>query len=122
LRYVSDSSRLYTLVCKTCIDTGNIKKAEVFCHKAIEVDSRNPNAYSLLGVISGIKGLYQESISYFEKAISIDPLYLGAYIDLGVTHARMHNFSEAKKAWEKGLKIYPESSVLQNNLKRLKQE
>jgi len=122
LRYVSDSSRLYGLVCKTCIEAGDIKKAEIFCQKAIETDPQNPSAYSLLGVIFGIKGLYKESISYFEKAINIDPTYVGAYNDLGITHARMANFVEAKRTWENGLKINPESLVLQDNLRRLEQK
>ena len=122
LQYVQDSSRLYCLACKTYISAGDIEKAEIFCRKAIEINPQNPNAYSLLGVIFGIKGLYKESIAYFEKAINIDPKYVGAYGDLGVTYIRMHNFDEAKRIWEKGLKINPESLMLQDNLRKLEQE
>jgi Tfp pilus assembly protein PilF len=100
------------------LESGDIGRAELFCQKAIGIDSKNASAYSLLGVIFGIKGSYKESIDSFKKAISIDPEYVGAYSDLGITYARMGNVTEAKRVWKEGLKISPEFSILQDNLRK----
>jgi protein O-mannosyl-transferase len=118
-RHVSDSSRLYTLICQTCIKIGNAEKAEPLCRKAIALDPENGSAYTLLGVIYGIKGSHAQSMDYFEQAIRLNPAYPAPYINLGVAYAKMGNFAEARKVWEKGLKMNPSSVEIRKNLQRL---
>lgn len=122
LQYVSDSSRLYGLACKTCMDIGDIEKAKIFCQKALEVDSKNASAYSILGAVFSIQGQYKQANVCFQRAISIDPTYMAPYINLGVNYVQMHNFIGAKKIWETGLKINPQCIELQNNLKKLSRD
>lgn len=122
LQYAPDSTRLHALICQSCIKIGEIKTAEIFCRRAMEIDPNNPNAYSLLGVISGSKGLYNESIAYFKQAIKLEPTYIFAYNGLGVSYILTNNFIEAKRVWGEGLKIDPDSLLLKENLKKLESD
>jgi Tfp pilus assembly protein PilF len=101
------------------MDIGDIGKAKIFCEKAIEVDSKNASAYSILGVVFIKKGQYKEAVACFKRAINIDPTYMDPYINLGFSYVQMRNFIEAKRIWEIGLEINPQCAQIQNNLKEL---
>jgi tetratricopeptide (TPR) repeat protein len=91
--------------------------------KAIKLDSRNDNAWHVLGRwnqtlanVSGLKrtlggmlygdlptGSYQESVKCFNKAIAINPNRARHYIELGRTYAMAGQPVTARKFLEKGL-------------------
>ncbi|MBC7980048.1 MAG: hypothetical protein H7Y36_05750 [Armatimonadetes bacterium] len=91
--------------------------------RAIKLDSRNDNAWHVLGrwhqsladvggvsrSIGGViygklpKGSNTESIACFEKAIAINPRRLRHYIEEGRTYAQMGDDASARRFIEKGM-------------------
>ena len=76
--------------------------------KAIEMDSRNANAYYYRGVAYQRKSENDRAISDFSRAIEIDPRYAEAYYNLGeIMKQQGRNkeseryFSEVKRIVEK---------------------
>ena len=55
-------------------DLEDITKAETNLRKAIEVNSKNSDAYNNLGSLSKKKGDYKNAINFFEKSIELQTL------------------------------------------------
>ena len=85
---------------------GKVKEAIESLQKAIEIDSDNAQAWSLLG------GIYNEANSdkaviCYENAIKFNPKYYLAYRGLGNYHLKKKDYSLAEAYYNKATEINP---------------
>ena len=85
---------------------GKVKEAIESLQKAIEIDSDNAQAWSLLG------GIYNETnsdkaVSCYENAIKFNPKYYLAYRGLGNYHLKKNDYSLAEAYYNKAIEINP---------------
>ena len=59
--------------------------------------------------------LWREAISRFEKAADLDPTYAAAYNNLAIAYEQQGKLDEARKAYEKALKIEPDNQYIKQN-------
>lgn len=60
------------------------KDAQTALEQALQVNSRNPYAHNLLGLVMREQGKFQEARAHYEAALQLDPLYARAHFNLGV--------------------------------------
>ena len=59
--------------------------------------------------------LWREAISRFEKAADLDPTYAAAYNNLAIAYEQQGKLDEARKAYEKALKLEPDNQYIKQN-------
>lgn len=63
---------------------------------------------------------WKDAISLNEKILRIDHLNLASCLRLGFAYLQLNNIKEAKKYYQKALRIQPKNHVAQENLERIK--
>ncbi len=81
----------------------------------------NTIAYFRLGKIYRDKGDYKKAAKYFSDLIKLDPSVRLAYYYLGQCLNESGNYQEAYKYLAKAVNFYPETTVVQEELKSVKQ-
>jgi type IV pilus assembly protein PilF len=59
--------------------------------------------------------LWREAISRFERAADIDPTYAAAYNNLAIAYEHQGDLGNARKAYEKALKLDPDNQYIKQN-------
>jgi tetratricopeptide (TPR) repeat protein len=85
---------------------GNIYGAIEKLRKAVEIDSKNPQAWCLLG------GVYnelnsEEAVICYEKTVKINPNYYLAYRGLGNYYLKKKDYTLAESYYTKAIEINP---------------
>ncbi|MBM3247944.1 MAG: tetratricopeptide repeat protein [Candidatus Omnitrophica bacterium] len=73
-----------------------------------------------LGILFSKYGLWDYAERAFKKAIDLDPEYADAHYNLGALYFRMGNLLDAKKMWQKVLKLKPDHIYAKEQLLDLK--
>ena len=60
-------------------------------------------------------GLWNEALFRWEKATQLDPTYAAAWNNLAIAYEHEGKFDDAKKAYEKALKIEPKNLMIRQN-------
>ena len=95
---------------------GQLKEAELFTRKAIEIKPHYANAFSNLGNILRDIGKLKEAELSARKAIEIKPDLAGAHSTLGSILRDCGNLHEAELSLHKAIEINPEFSEAYFNL------
>lgn len=82
-------------------EMANLKKAEMFFRRALELNPRRANTCNNLGALLADQGNFQEAIDLYQRALEIDPEYVPAMLNLALAAEWQHNFSEAITYWNK---------------------
>ena len=85
----------------------NIKDAQIYYRKVLELDPNYINALNNIGVIFQGLGKKQRAKECFEKAIKINPNYADAYYNLGNIFKDLGKNQKAKEFFEKAIEINP---------------
>lgn len=91
--------------------------AEMYCRKALRLDTTNANAYAVLGVIENLKGNQPQALENLRRAITLDPNNPGALTILAKLY--LINLNEPAKAithLKRLQEIEPTSSIVNSNL------
>jgi tetratricopeptide (TPR) repeat protein len=75
--------------------------------KALEVDSRDANAYNNRGTAYANQGEYQKSIEDFERAIQFAPNDPVSYFNLGVTFVKLGENDKALSLFSQTIRVDP---------------
>ena len=67
------------------------------------------------GIKVARNGLWKEAAYRWEKAVQIDPTYAAAWNNLAIAFEQQGNFDKAREAYEKALKLKPNSTYIQQN-------
>jgi Flp pilus assembly protein TadD len=59
--------------------------------------------------------LWREAITRFERAADIDPTYAAAYNNLAIAYEHQGDLNNARKAYEKALKLDPDNQYIKQN-------
>ena len=59
--------------------------------------------------------LWREAISRFERAADIDPTYAAAHNNLAIAYEQKGDLENAKKAYERALKLDPDNQYIRQN-------
>jgi len=94
----------------------NIKDAQIYYRKVLELDPNYINALNNIGVIFQGLGKKQRAKECFEKAIKINPNYADAYYNLGNIFKDLGKNQKAKEFFEKAIEINPNYADAHNNL------
>jgi Tfp pilus assembly protein PilF len=105
-------------------DAGRLAEALSAVDRALEEESRYPQARLLRGMILYRRGAMEEALTEFDKAISIDKQYTDARIYRGSALANLKRPDDAMKEYEIALKDmkYPWPERVHGNIGMLKRE
>jgi predicted O-linked N-acetylglucosamine transferase (SPINDLY family) len=94
---------------------GDLKLAESYYQKIIQMDSNHSDAYHLIGVINSEQGKNEKAIENIKKAIQLskNEIYLNS---LGVIYLRQGNIQDAIMFFKKALAYDDKYSDAYNNL------
>jgi Flp pilus assembly protein TadD len=67
------------------------------------------------GITVAQYSLWREAISRFERAADIDPTYAAAYNNLAIAYEHQGDLDNARKAYEKALKLEPNNQYIKQN-------
>src|SRR3954471_2433857 len=71
------------------------------CSRALEVDPRNSQAWTLCGFLYDIEGIDSKALEYFHKAIALDPTFFRPYQFLGGFYNARAQYAEAEAQYRK---------------------
>jgi tetratricopeptide (TPR) repeat protein len=98
---------------------GQVDESRKTFFRAMEIDHKNANIYNSLGIICGMKGLYDSSAYYFKTAIAILPNFADAHSNyanlldiLGKTDSSLQEYANA-------IAIDPEANIAYMNRARI---
>ena len=60
-------------------------------------------------------GLWNEALYRWQKATELDPSYAAAWNNLAIAYEHEGKFDDAKKAYEKALKLEPKNLMIRQN-------
>ena len=87
----------------------NWQAAIAACKNALESDSRNVEAYKILGNVLKVKGKKAEALGVYAKALTINPNSAPIYANLGSFYAEQKN-------WQQALDYYQQAVILDPSL------
>ncbi len=99
----------------------DIKKADEYFQKALEVNPNHPRTNYVLGIEAADKKKHQEAISYYKKALEHYPTedkfhHNETLNNLANVYYRLKDYKAAKDAWEKALVLLPSNRMVIGNL------
>ena len=94
----------------------DLDNSEASARRALELDSKTPDAYSLLGNIDLARGSVEKAKTDLEKAIALNPHNLSNYAALGSQFEKEKNWEEAKRLFEKAHGAEPDSAFVADEL------
>ena len=96
--------------------SGQFLEAEACFQKVLQLQSENPDAWHLLGVIAAQRKQYKEAIERIERAIEIKPTEATFHGNLGNALQEQGRLEEAMKSYQRVLQLKPDSHQAHNNL------
>lgn len=87
---------------------GEVEGAIASSRKALEIDPRNAEAHTYLGLALGKKGDVEGAIAAHRKALQIEPHYAIAHKNLGVALGQKGDLEGAIAADRKAMEFFPE--------------
>jgi len=97
-------------------NTGDIKKAEYYYKKDLEINPYCPEVNNMLGAVSGQMGELDDSIKYLKTAIFVAPHYDTACKNLVTAYMAKKDFISAEKTLEDFLKANGSNAEIENML------
>ncbi len=97
-------------------DLGNLKEAELYTRKAIQLNPNFADAHYNLGNILRDLGKFQEAESSTRKAIVIKPDFAEAHCNLGIILKDLGKLKEAELSQRKAIEINPHFAEAHCNL------
>jgi Tfp pilus assembly protein PilF len=78
-------------------------------------------AHVEFGIQVAQRGLWREAIYQWERAIEIDATYAEAFNNLAIGYEHEGNFTKARDAYEKALKLDPDNTQIRQNYELFKE-
>jgi tetratricopeptide (TPR) repeat protein len=94
----------------------DLEKSEASVRQAMALDPKTPDAYTLLANIDLAKGLVEKAKVDLHTAIEANPRNVTNFMALGTQYEKEGNWDEAKKLFERGHQVDPDSPLVANEL------
>ena len=111
-----ENSSLHLLLAVAYFNLKDLERSEAGVRRAIALDRRTPNAYSLLANIDYSKGSVEKAKTDLRTAIELNPRNVPNYMVLENWYKREGNWEEAKRLCEKAHQIDPASPEIATEL------
>ena len=106
----TELARLYASIGDTYMRQDDLKKAEEYFKKSIDIDpTDHALAYNVAEILFAA-GKTDDAINYYKIAITIKPDWAKSYMQLGYAYLNAGNTDDAIKAFKKFLELDPNSS------------
>ena len=109
-------SQSYNLLANMMFNSGKYEEAVKFLMKAIEIDTKNVEAYMTLGHRYLAERDTDNALKYFNQVLKIDSTQIKVYELIGQAHLVEKAYAEAMKALEKALSIVGKNPTILYNL------
>jgi protein O-GlcNAc transferase len=93
----------------------NFAAAERAYRAVLQIDSTQPQALALLGMLAGMFGDFQIAIDHFLKALVRDPNNADLYHNLGETYRHLEDTAKALPCFAKAIELRPELYMAYRN-------
>lgn len=97
-------------------NAGRLDKAEDIYREILDIESENPSALHLLGVIAHQVGESNAAWPLIQHATRVAPNYAEAHADLGLVFNALGRVEEAIASYRHAVEIKPSSATAHNNL------
>jgi Tfp pilus assembly protein PilF len=94
----------------------DLEKSEATVRQALLLDSKTPDANTLLASIDLAKGSMERAKADLRRAIEVNPRNVTIYMALATQFGKENNWEEAKKLLERAREVDPESPQVANEL------
>lgn len=92
-------------------DSKQPMKAVEAYNKALAIDGKDPAVLTDQGVMFRRLGWYDRAVENFAKALKIDPTFKQSLYNLGIVYRYdLKDFAKARDAWQRYLKLDPDSA------------
>jgi Tfp pilus assembly protein PilF len=95
---------------------GRLREAEAGYRQVLALETSNPDALNMLGVVANQLGRRTEAVSLLLRAIEIQPDRAGYYGNYGLVLASGLDWQLASDAFRKAIQIDPSMATAHNNL------
>ena len=95
---------------------GQIDKCIRQGKKVLKMYPNEPFLFNILGITHAAKGLFAESLNYYEKAIDLNPSYFEVFNNMGVAYNDWKKPKEAISCLKKAVGIQPSYAEAFNNM------
>jgi tetratricopeptide (TPR) repeat protein len=112
----ANNSAFYLLLGSLQADKKDFAAAQTSLKKAIELDSKNADAFGLLGKVQVVSGTADAAVATWQNWIQQNPRDVRPYIGLGELEEYRKNWQRAQDYYQKALALQPDSPVAANNL------
>ncbi len=109
-------SQSYNLLASMMFNSGKYEEAVKFLMKAIEIDTKNIEAYMTLGHFYLTERNTDEALKNFNQVLKIDSTQVKVYELIGQAHLVEKAYAEAMKALEKALSLSVKNPTILYNL------
>ncbi|MBN9543622.1 MAG: hypothetical protein J0G32_07535 [Alphaproteobacteria bacterium] len=103
------------------MEIGNLKKAEEYLNRTLDIDATNWKAAASLGLINGLQEDFKESRHYFEIALSLGGENYSILNNYANIERLSGNNKKAKKLYKRALKQNLPRSIKQSIEKQIKE-
>jgi len=93
--------------------------ASVYFKQGLEFDPENMDALTNFGIVSMIRGSYEDALSVFEKLAELEPFVKDHWVDMGDCMIQLQKFEEAIAPFEKASELDPGDPKVWNVLNDL---
>lgn len=92
--------------CTEALRKQPLAEARTLCNRIF--DPNDSDRLTMLGMLYGQNGKYEEAIAPLERAAELDPDSFEIYHNIGVTYFRLKRFAEARAPLEKAVRLRPD--------------
>ncbi|MCH8003932.1 MAG: tetratricopeptide repeat protein [Nanoarchaeota archaeon] len=97
-------------------ERGDYENALTYASKAVDLSSKNYNAYENLGTINAYLENYDKAISFYNKAIELSPDFYLANNNLGLVYSYINDYDNSLIYLKKSIDINPKLSKAYSDL------
>ncbi len=98
------------------LNQGHIHEAKELCTRLCRKSKKIPEAWSLLGIINGQLGIFDEAERCFQQFIELQPRIAEGYFNLAKTQTTLQQPQKAEKNYQQAIKLKPSFTQAYNNL------
>ncbi len=98
------------------LNQGHIHEAKELCIKLCRKSKKTPEAWSLLGIINGQLGIFNEAEKCFQTFVELQPHIAEGYFNLAKTQTTLQQPQKAEKNYQQAIKLKPSFAQAYNNL------
>jgi tetratricopeptide (TPR) repeat protein len=119
-RYVPDNSEVNFALGLLWQEQGDVRRAETFYAKSLELNPRNLGAWNNLGVLASKQKAWPVAVNCFDKAIEIDSSDAKTYYLQGQAYAELGQWDKARTSIETALQLSPAQKEFQELAAQIK--